>query len=91
MVDINNTCVCDKWMDNLVWSSLLGFSFIGIISIIEIVIIIGNILVLIAVCCNSKLKITLNMYIINMVIANLLIAITKIPLSAYLRFKVNYI
>lgn len=71
------------------WSSPLGISILTFIIILEIAIIFGNFLVVLAVVYTAKLRTILNMYIISLAIADLLIGTITVPINLYELFKVH--
>lgn len=88
-----NASTCNGLYEKVEWS---GTSIIGtlvILALVDVMVILGNLLVILAVYHTTKLRNVTNMFIVSLAVADLLVGVAVLPFSATLEvFEVsNYI
>lgn len=90
MRDLNATA-CAALYDGVEWSSLGNVVTLVILAIVNVMVVVGNVLVILAVYCTSKLRNVTNMFIVSLAVADLMVGIAVLPFSATWEvFKVSF-
>lgn len=90
MLDYNITTVYNVSQGYSTWSSPFRFLTFPVAVLMVIAIISANILVILAVYNTNKLKTIVNMYIVNLAVADLTVGLIIAPINAYKIFKVCF-
>jgi len=81
MRDLNATA-CAALYDGVEWSSLWNVITLIVLAIIDVMVVVGNVLVILAVYCTSKLRNVTNMFIVSLAVADLMVGVAVLPFSA---------
>lgn len=79
-----NASTCNGLYEKVEWS---GTSIIGtlvILAFVDVMVILGNVLVILAVYHTTKLRNVTNMFIVSLAVADLLVGVAVLPFSATL-------
>lgn len=86
-----NATACAALYDGVEWSSLWNLITLVILAIVNVMVIIGNVLVILAVYYTSKLRNVTNMFIVSLAVADLMVGVAVLPFSATWEvFKVRF-
>ncbi|KMQ98057.1 octopamine receptor [Lasius niger] len=81
MRDLNATA-CAALYDGVEWSSLWNVVTLIVLAIVNVMVVVGNVLVILAVYCTSKLRNVTNMFIVSLAVADLMVGVAVLPFSA---------
>lgn len=81
MRDLNATA-CAALYDGVEWSSLWNVITLIVLAIVDVMVVVGNVLVILAVYCTSKLRNVTNMFIVSLAVADLMVGVAVLPFSA---------
>lgn len=81
MRDLNATA-CAALYDGVEWSSLWNVVTLIVLAIVDVMVVVGNVLVILAVYCTSKLRNVTNMFIVSLAVADLMVGVAVLPFSA---------
>ena len=85
-----NESACAALRESVEWSDPGLLASLVVLAIIDVLVIVGNCLVIAAVFCSSKLRSVTNLFIVSLAVADLLVGIAVLPFSATWEvFKVN--
>ncbi|CAG7821512.1 unnamed protein product [Allacma fusca] len=73
---------CDEVFDLLDWKDAKVLSSLLVLAFINIVVIVGNCLVILAVFISTKLRTVTNLFIVSLAVADLMVGIAVLPFSA---------
>ena len=73
---------CDELLDLLNWKDAKVLASLLILAFINIVVIVGNCLVILAVFISTKLRTVTNLFIVSLAVADLMVGIAVLPFSA---------
>ncbi|XP_015116423.1 octopamine receptor Oamb [Diachasma alloeum] len=83
MRDLNASACIDPYNDGAVdWSGAGIVGTLVVLAIIDVMVILGNVLVILAVYHTSKLRNVTNMFIVSLAVADLLVGLAVLPFSA---------
>lgn len=77
-----NETVCDNLIESVKWTEPGRLVSLAILEFINILVIVGNCLVIAAVFCSNKLRSVTNYFIVNLAVADLLVGLAVLPFSA---------
>ncbi|RZF36875.1 hypothetical protein LSTR_LSTR004563 [Laodelphax striatellus] len=77
-----NQSVCDSLREEVEWEDPRLLSALGILILLDLMVILGNLLVVAAVFISSKLRSVTNMFIVSLAIADLMVGVAVLPFSA---------
>lgn len=77
-----NTTACAALYDGVDWSSLWNVITLIILAIVDVMVVVGNVLVILAVYSTSKLRNVTNMFIVSLAVADLMVGVAVLPFSA---------
>nr|XP_022918265.1 octopamine receptor Oamb [Onthophagus taurus]XP_022918266.1 octopamine receptor Oamb [Onthophagus taurus]XP_022918267.1 octopamine receptor Oamb [Onthophagus taurus] len=77
----NDSASCDALHDDVVWIEPSLLVQLSILTLIDVMVIIGNCLVIAAVYCSSKLRSVTNLFIVSLAVADLLVGVAVLPFS----------
>lgn len=90
MRDSLNATACAALLENVQWSDPQLVVSLSVLALINVMVIVGNCLVIAAVYCSSKLRSVTNLFIVSLAVADLLVGVAVLPFSATWEiFKVN--
>lgn len=81
MQPVNETA-CAVHLGNVQWYDPLNLLALTMLVILMVVVIIGNLLVIGAVLCTSKLRSVTNFFIVSLAVADLLVGVAVLPFSS---------
>lgn len=87
-----NETACAALLKNVVWIDATALAKLTILLLIDVMVIVGNCLVIAAVMCSSKLQVAVtNIFIASLAVADLMVGIAVLPFSSVWEvFKVSY-
>ncbi|XP_014486016.1 PREDICTED: probable G-protein coupled receptor No9 [Dinoponera quadriceps] len=77
-----NATACAALYDGVEWSSLWNLVTLVVLVFVAVMVIVGNVLVILAVCYTSKLRNVTNMFIVSLAVADLMVGTAVLPFSA---------
>lgn len=77
-----NASACDALIEGVVWDDPRAISTLVVIAFIDIMVVVGNCLVIAAVYMSSKLRSVTNLFIVSLAVADLLVGLAVLPFSA---------
>ncbi|XP_077302865.1 octopamine receptor in mushroom bodies [Arctopsyche grandis] len=77
-----NESACAALRESVQWSDPSLLASLTVLAIINVLVIVGNCLVIAAVFCSSKLRSVTNLFIVSLAVADLLVGIAVLPFSA---------
>lgn len=77
-----NVSACAALLDDVGWTDPKNLVSLGILALINVMVIVGNCLVIAAVFCSSKLRSVTNLFIVSLAVADLLVGVAVLPFSA---------
>lgn len=77
-----NASQCAALLENVTWDDPGQITSLVALGIIDIIVIVGNILVIAAVFMSSKLRSVTNLFIVSLAVADLMVGIAVLPFSA---------
>lgn len=81
MRELNDTA-CAALHEGVEWSSLWNVVTLIVLGIVNIMVVVGNVLVILAVYCTNKLRNVTNMFIVSLAVADLMVGVAVLPFSA---------
>lgn len=76
-----NKTVCIE-LDSVKWTDPGNIISLAILAFINVLVIVGNCLVIAAVFCSQKLRSVTNFFIVSLAVADLLVGLAVLPFSA---------
>lgn len=87
-----NESQCNALQASVEWTKPASLISLAVLIFIDILVIVGNCLVIAAVFCSHKLRSVTNFFIVSLAVADLLVGIAVLPFSATWEvFKVSLI
>ncbi|XP_044271458.1 octopamine receptor Oamb [Tribolium madens] len=77
-----NASACAALLDAVNWGDPQLLLSLSILALINVMVIVGNCLVIAAVFCSSKLRSVTNLFIVSLAVADLLVGVAVLPFSA---------
>lgn len=77
-----NETECSKLISNVGWTDVHSLVSLSILAVINVLVIVGNCLVIAAVFWSHKLRSVTNFFIVSLAVADLLVGIAVLPFSA---------
>lgn len=77
-----NESQCNALQASVEWTKPASLISLAILIFIDILVIVGNCLVIAAVFCSHKLRSVTNFFIVSLAVADLLVGIAVLPFSA---------
>lgn len=77
-----NATACVALYDGVEWSSVRNVVILIVLAIVNVMVVIGNVLVILAVFCTTKLRNVTNMFIVSLAVADLMVGVAVLPFSA---------
>lgn len=86
-----NVTQCNNLIESVKWTDPGNLISLAILAFINVLVIVGNCLVIAAVFCSHKLRSVTNFFIVSLAVADLLVGLAVLPFSATWEvFKVSY-
>lgn len=82
MRDTLNATACAALLENVQWTDPGLLTSLSILALINVMVIVGNCLVIAAVFCSSKLRSVTNLFIVSLAVADLMVGVAVLPFSA---------
>jgi len=73
---------CDEIFDRINWNDAKVLTSLLVLAIINVVVIVGNCLVITAVFISTKLRTVTNLFIVSLAVADLMVGLAVLPFSA---------
>lgn len=87
-----NETVCSDLLESVDWTNFESIVSLVILLCIDLVVIAGNTMVIMAVYYTSKLRTVTNLFIVSLAVADLMVGVAVLPFSATWEvFKVRYL
>lgn len=77
-----NATACAALLEDVTWSDPSLLAQLSVLAAINVMVIVGNCLVIAAVFCSSKLRSVTNLFIVSLAVADLLVGVAVLPFSA---------
>lgn len=77
-----NVTQCNNLIESVKWTDPGNLISLAILAFINVLVIVGNCLVIAAVFCSHKLRSVTNFFIVSLAVADLLVGIAVLPFSA---------
>ena len=77
-----NETQCALLIESVEWTEPKNLISLAILGFIDILVIVGNCLVIAAVFCSHKLRSVTNFFIVSLAVADLLVGLAVLPFSA---------
>lgn len=77
-----NVSSCDALVESVVWDDPRALTILTVIAFIDMMVIVGNCLVIAAVYISSKLRSVTNLFIVSLAVADLMVGLAVLPFSA---------
>ncbi|RLU21006.1 hypothetical protein DMN91_007622 [Ooceraea biroi] len=77
-----NATACAALYDGVEWYSVWNVVTLIVLAIVDVMVVLGNILVISAVFCTTKLRNVTNMFIVSLAVADLMVGVAVLPFSA---------
>lgn len=77
-----NETQCALLIESVEWTEPRNIISLAILGFIDILVIVGNCLVIAAVFCSHKLRSVTNFFIVSLAVADLLVGLAVLPFSA---------
>lgn len=77
-----NASACAALLEAVNWGEPQLLLSLSILALINVMVIVGNCLVIAAVFCSSKLRSVTNLFIVSLAVADLLVGVAVLPFSA---------
>lgn len=85
-----NRSQCSSLLASVEWTEPSNLVALSVLAFINVLVIVGNCLVIAAVFCSHKLRSVTNYFIVSLAVADLLVGLAVLPFSATWEvFKVN--
>ena len=86
-----NASACAALLEDVKWGEPRLLLSLSVLALINVMVIVGNCLVIAAVFCSSKLRSVTNLFIVSLAVADLLVGVAVLPFSATWEvFKVGF-
>lgn len=82
MREILNESACAALLEDVTWSDPSMLASLSILAAIDVMVVVGNCLVIAAVFCSSKLRSVTNLFIVSLAVADLMVGVAVLPFSA---------
>lgn len=90
MRNISNATACAVIPEEVTWGDPELLASLSVLALINVLVIVGNCLVIAAVYCSSKLRSVTNLFIVSLAVADLSVGVAVLPFSAIREiFKVS--
>jgi octopamine receptor len=73
---------CDEILELVNWKDAKVLTSLLVLAVINVVVILGNVLVILAVFISSKLRTVTNLFIVSLAVADLMVGLAVLPFSA---------
>ncbi|XP_041985287.1 octopamine receptor Oamb [Aricia agestis] len=77
-----NESACAALLEGVRWEDPVSIASLAVLALIDVLVVIGNCLVIAAVLCSSKLRSVTNLFIVSLAVADLLVGLAVLPFSA---------
>ncbi|XP_046671428.1 octopamine receptor Oamb-like [Homalodisca vitripennis] len=77
-----NASACEALIEGVVWDDPRALTILVVIAFIDMMVIVGNCLVIAAVYMSSKLRSVTNLFIVSLAVADLMVGLAVLPFSA---------
>lgn len=77
-----NATACAALLEDVSWTDPSLLASLAILAFINVLVIVGNCLVIAAVFCSSKLRSVTNLFIVSLAVADLMVGLAVLPFSA---------
>lgn len=77
-----NASACEALVEAVVWDDPRAITILTVIAFIDLMVIVGNCLVIAAVYISSKLRSVTNLFIVSLAVADLMVGLAVLPFSA---------
>lgn len=77
-----NETECANLIESVNWTDAGNLVSLAVLAVINVLVIVGNCLVIAAVFCSHKLRSVTNFFIVSLAVADLLVGIAVLPFSA---------
>lgn len=86
-----NASACAALYDNVRWFDPQLLAKLSIFFLLTVMVIVGNVLVIGAVLCTSKLRSVTNFFIVSLAVADLMVGVAVLPFSSMWEiYKVSF-
>ncbi|KAL1498079.1 hypothetical protein ABEB36_008935 [Hypothenemus hampei] len=83
MRNILNESACAELLEKVVWLDASALAKLTILLLIDVMVVVGNCLVIAAVLCSSKLQLAVtNIFIASLAVADLMVGVAVLPFSS---------
>lgn len=79
---MNGSDECTSLINNVKWTDPTSLLVLAILLVINVMVVVGNCLVIAAVYISSKLKTVTNLFIVSLAVADLMVGVAVLPFSA---------
>ncbi|KAJ9597911.1 hypothetical protein L9F63_011198, partial [Diploptera punctata] len=79
---VMNASACAALLDNVAWHDPRLIASLVVLLLINVMVIVGNCLVIAAVFISSKLRSVTNLFIVSLAVADLMVGLAVLPFSA---------
>ncbi|KAK6622455.1 hypothetical protein RUM44_002266 [Polyplax serrata] len=79
---MNESDACDSLIDKVNWTDAISLLVLAILLVINVMVVLGNCLVIAAVYISSKLRTVTNLFIVSLAVADLMVGVAVLPFSA---------
>ncbi|XP_024085622.1 octopamine receptor Oamb isoform X2 [Cimex lectularius] len=77
-----NSTACSALLESVEWEDPTAICLLTLLGVVDLMVIVGNCLVIAAVFISSKLRSVTNLFIVSLAVADLLVGLTVLPFSA---------
>ncbi|KAJ8879077.1 hypothetical protein PR048_019683 [Dryococelus australis] len=85
-----NASACAELLERVPWDDLSLLASLLVLGVIDVMVVVGNCLVIAAVFMSSKLRSVTNLFIVSLAVADLMVGVAVLPFSAMWEvFKVS--
>jgi len=82
VVTVMNASTCSALLEQVAWDDPTLIASLVILLLINVMVIVGNCLVITAVFISSKLRSVTNLFIVSLAVADLMVGLAVLPFSA---------
>ena len=79
---MNESEACDSLITKVNWTDAFSLLVLAILLLINVMVVVGNCLVIAAVYISSKLRTVTNLFIVSLAVADLMVGVAVLPFSA---------
>lgn len=79
---MNGSEECNSLINNVKWTDPTSLLVLAILLVINVMVVVGNCLVIAAVYISSKLRTVTNLFIVSLAVADLMVGVAVLPFSA---------